>query len=45
MRSLWEKIQEIDRSLQKNSQGTDSLMVSTRIYFSLKQVEADMRGT
>uniref|UniRef100_A0A8D0MJ77 Tripartite motif-containing protein 43-like n=1 Tax=Sus scrofa TaxID=9823 RepID=A0A8D0MJ77_PIG len=26
MRSLWEKIQEIDRSLQKNSQGTDSLM-------------------
>lgn len=45
MRSLWEKIQEIERNLKKNGRGTDPSMVSMRMYFSLKQVEADMLET
>lgn len=45
MRSLWEKIQEIERNLKKNGRGTDPWMVSMRMYFSLRQVEADMLET
>ena len=45
MRSLWEKIQEIERNLKKDGRGTDPWMVSMRMYFSLKQVEADMLET
>ena len=45
MRSLWEKIHDVERNLKKYGEGTDTWVVNRRMHFSLKKIEADMLET
>ena len=45
MRSLWEKIQDVERNLKKYDERADAWMVNRRMHFSLKKFEAYMLET
>ena len=45
MRSLWAKIQDVERNLKKYGEKTDAWMVNRRMHFSLKKIKVAILET